>query len=59
MKTAGSGGVGLRGMQERIADLGGTVELQSTGTGTTVKAVLPLTKSNRNRAVEIERGPLA
>jgi signal transduction histidine kinase len=54
MKTAGGGGVGLRGMQERIADLGGTVELQSTGTGTTVKAILPLTKSNRNGAVGIE-----
>jgi signal transduction histidine kinase len=54
MKTAGSGGVGLRGMQERIADLGGTLELQSAGTGTTVKAILPLTKSKREVAGETE-----
>lgn len=52
MKTGAGAGVGLAGMQERIADLGGTVELQSNGTGTTVKATLPLTKSARQAPAE-------
>jgi signal transduction histidine kinase len=35
-------GVGLSGMRERVRDLGGTLELQSPGVGTTVKVTLPL-----------------
>jgi signal transduction histidine kinase len=54
MKSTGSAGVGLRGMQERVADLGGTVELHSNGTGTTVKVTLPLAKSNSEAAGESE-----
>jgi signal transduction histidine kinase len=34
-------GIGLAGMRERLADLGGTLEVESTGGGTTVKATLP------------------
>ena len=39
---ASSGGVGLRGMQERIRQLGGTLEIDSTQGGTTVRATLPI-----------------
>lgn len=35
-------GVGLGGMRERVQDLGGKLELQSPGVGTTVKVTLPL-----------------
>jgi signal transduction histidine kinase len=38
-------GVGFRGMRERIAQLGGSLELQSDGNGTNVKAVIPITQS--------------
>ena len=35
-------GVGLRGMQERVRQLGGSVEIRSNGSGTTVTATVPL-----------------
>jgi signal transduction histidine kinase len=35
-------GVGLSGMRERVRELGGTLEVQSDGNGTTVTAALPL-----------------
>jgi PAS domain S-box-containing protein len=38
----GTFGVGLRGMDERLRQLGGSLELSSTGEGTTVTATLPL-----------------
>lgn len=38
----GTFGVGLRGMNERLRQLGGTLELSSTREGTTVSATLPL-----------------
>jgi len=37
-----SAGVGLRGMRERLKQLGGSLEIESTGSGTTVTAVVPL-----------------
>jgi len=39
---AGSLGVGLRGMNARVSQLGGTLEIQSTGGGTVVKARVPV-----------------
>jgi PAS domain S-box-containing protein len=39
---AGSLGVGLRGMNARVSQLGGKLEVQSTGSGTVVKAHLPV-----------------
>jgi signal transduction histidine kinase len=40
----GSGpvGVGLRGMRERLRQLGGTLEIESKDTGTTVRAMFPV-----------------
>jgi len=47
-------GVGFRGMRERLRQLGGALEIRSDGTGTTVRATLPLelaaTKSTQPRA---------
>ncbi|MGA7220847.1 MAG: sensor histidine kinase [Candidatus Sulfotelmatobacter sp.] len=40
--VSGRAGVGFRGMRERLGQLGGTVEILSDGTGTTVRAALPL-----------------
>lgn len=44
-------GVGLRGMRERVAQLGGKLDLQSTGSGTVVRATLPL-GANEDSVVE-------
>jgi signal transduction histidine kinase len=43
LTAGGGGGVGLRGMQERVAQLGGKLQLQSSSKGTIVTAVLPST----------------
>jgi PAS domain S-box-containing protein len=37
----GSAGVGLRGMRERVRQIGGNLELSSTAKGTTVRATIP------------------
>jgi PAS domain S-box-containing protein len=39
-----SAGVGLRGMQERVKQIGGTLEISSNGKGASVLVVLPLTE---------------
>ena len=40
---SGRGGIGFAGMRERLRQLGGSLELQSTDAGTTVRAILALT----------------
>lgn len=40
--TGGAMGVGLRGMRERVAQLGGQMALESSPAGTTVSATLPI-----------------
>ncbi|HEV2469076.1 MAG TPA: sensor histidine kinase [Candidatus Sulfotelmatobacter sp.] len=42
MANAGTPGVGIRGMRERIRQLGGTLDIQSNGKGTMVKLQLPV-----------------
>jgi signal transduction histidine kinase len=37
-------GVGIRGMRERLRQLGGNLEIKSGGTGTVVVVRLPLVK---------------
>ena len=39
-------GVGLRGMSERVRQLGGKIEMQSDGNGTLIAATLPLSTRN-------------
>ena len=46
LSSPGRSGVGFRGMRERFRQLGGTLEIQSEGRGTTVIATLPLVESN-------------
>jgi signal transduction histidine kinase len=48
--TSSSGGVGLRGMQERIRQLGGTLEIKSTNAGTVVMVSLPRPRSTANNS---------
>jgi PAS domain S-box-containing protein len=45
MASAGMAGVGIRGMRERIRQLGGTLEINSDGRGTIVLARLPIGKT--------------
>jgi signal transduction histidine kinase len=42
LSLPGSGGVGYRGMQERLRQLGGSLEIESSGSGTIVTATLPI-----------------
>jgi signal transduction histidine kinase len=42
MSPGTSDGVGLSGMRERVSELGGTLEIQSNGNGTTVIAAIPV-----------------
>jgi PAS domain S-box-containing protein len=50
--TGASSGVGLRGMRERLAQVGGDLTLQSDGDGTLITAILPLDESTRNTKPE-------
>jgi signal transduction histidine kinase len=45
MVSAGAPGVGIRGMRERIRQLGGTLEISSNGNGTVIVARLPAVKN--------------
>lgn len=50
-----SGGVGLRGMQERIRQLGGTLEIKSSPNGTVIAATLPVL-GDINRSMSKDEG---
>jgi signal transduction histidine kinase len=45
LNSAGSVGVGLRGMRERVSQLRGALRIQSDEKGTTVEAILPVRHS--------------
>ena len=47
-------GIGLRGMYERVRELGGRLEIESTGMGTAVSAVLPLRHGDADQDKERE-----
>jgi signal transduction histidine kinase len=49
----GGGGVGLRGMRERVVQLGGELGIQSAGNGTTVTATLPRAAQTLSDASEV------
>jgi signal transduction histidine kinase len=46
MASAGAPGVGIRGMRERLRQLGGTLDVSSNGAGTLVRVRLPLTNTS-------------
>ena len=43
VRASGTPGVGIRGMRERLYQLGGTLEIQSNGKGTQIEARVPVT----------------
>ena len=45
MAAGGTPGVGIRGMRERIRQLGGDLEIASSSTGTAILARLPATEN--------------
>jgi len=47
MSSSGLPGVGIRGMRERLRQLGGTLEIDSTGTGTLIIVRLPITETSQ------------
>ena len=46
MNSAGMPGVGIRGMRERLRQLGGTLQIASNGVGTVVIAELPVASTS-------------
>lgn len=58
MSKAGTPGVGIRGMRERLRQLGGTMELNSSGTGTIVTVRLPVPEKSGSDALSVA-GPAA
>jgi signal transduction histidine kinase len=51
-KTRGSSGVGLAGMRERVAELGGVLELTSDEQGTTLRVTVPLNQTRSRAHIE-------
>jgi signal transduction histidine kinase len=58
MATNGTPGVGIRGMRERLRQLGGTLEIASNGSGTVVTVSLPVAEKAKAETVSIA-GPAA
>jgi PAS domain S-box-containing protein len=48
--SPGAVGIGLRGMQERVRQLGGSLRIDSNGRGTTITATLPLPSDARRQS---------
>lgn len=51
MTSTGTPGVGIRGMRERLRQLGGTLEIESNGKGTLIVAKLPIAGTSAKPAV--------
>lgn len=54
MASAGTPGVGVRGMQERLRQLGGKLDIESSSGGTRVKVRLPLPEAPRNEDLTLD-----
>jgi signal transduction histidine kinase len=60
MSSSGTPGVGIRGMRERLRQLGGTLEINSSGSGTAITVSLPISESVAlPNPVEISPSPAA
>ncbi len=53
MTASGTPGVGIRGMRERIRQLGGTLEVNSNNSGTVVAVKLPVAEASSPEGVEV------
>jgi signal transduction histidine kinase len=56
---AGTPGVGISGMRERLRQLGGTLEINSNGSGTAVIARLPVSASSASGSIAVSNSPAA
>ncbi len=54
LSAAGTPGVGIRGMQERIRQLGGSLDVNSTGQGTRVIVRLPVAQADSSQPIQNE-----
>jgi signal transduction histidine kinase len=60
MSSSGTPGVGIRGMRERLRQLGGTLDINSSGSGTVITVTLPISESPALlNPVEISPSPAA
>jgi len=59
MASTGTTGVGIRGMQERLRQLGGKMAIESDNSGTVVTVRLPLAEGAKKVAVPDESSPAA
>jgi len=58
-QTAAGVGVGLGGMKQRVRELGGHLTVESNGSGTSVRASLPLVNTEHHRSAENPQGATA
>jgi signal transduction histidine kinase len=58
MSSAGTPGVGIRGMRERLRQLGGSLEIKSGESGTVVSVRLPIPQGSASEVVSLA-GPAA
>ncbi len=54
---AKGGGVGIRGMRERVLQLGGEMRLNSEGSGTLIAITIPLAKNTRSGIEDLQPAP--
>jgi signal transduction histidine kinase len=55
MESGGTVGVGVRGMRERVRQLGGSLEISSAGAGTGTRIVVRLPTAEMGQAQEAAR----
>jgi signal transduction histidine kinase len=53
MASTGTPGVGIRGMRERLRQLGGTLDIESSRSGTVVTVSLPLEKATTQQGLSV------
>ena len=58
MASAGTPGVGIRGMRERLRQLGGSLEIESGDSGTVVNVRLPIPEGSASEGCPLA-GPAA
>lgn len=49
----GTPGVGIRGMRERLRQLGGALDIESAKAGTVVSVILPLERGSKQEGLSV------